>query len=288
MIGLFTRVFMAAFIAVLMTGGAAHAQVVLSSTDFNSFSLGSVNGQGGWGITGGYDQEVVNVGIGDNALRVSNRTMSGSFSDQLFAPRPGVFVGESSTANSYSPVISNHLNVSFRFSTATQAVQDDARSTFSTDDGTGGRQSFIALRGCGAGQVCVDTFDVLPDGSFAGPIQLAAGLTGWHTLAIDLQFNDGPGNDVVQYLIDGVVVHTNTSWEEYYTANQPLLHPFGVANQTLLIRESSGPCANRCDGFLLDDVVVTTVPEPMTLALLGIGFAGIVSSRRRKGAFVHS
>lgn len=177
MIGLFTRVFMAAFIAVLMTGGAAHAQVVLSSTDFNSFSLGSVNGQGGWGITGGYDQEVVNVGIGDNALRVSNRTMSGSFSDQLFAPRPGVFVGESSTANSYSPVISNHLNVSFRFSTATQAVQDDARSTFSTDDGTGGRQSFIALRGCGAGQVCVDTFDVLPDGSFAGPIQLAAFLT---------------------------------------------------------------------------------------------------------------
>src|SRR3954471_6653037 len=37
-----------------------------------------------------------------------------------------------------------------------------------------------------------------------------------HLIELSMDLNDGPANDVVKVTIDGVLVHTGGSWEQYY------------------------------------------------------------------------
>src|SRR5262249_43012025 len=55
--------------------------------DFESYTLGNINGQQGWTKTGPYDVAVADVtgnsfGFGTQALRLSDATTSGSFGDK--------------------------------------------------------------------------------------------------------------------------------------------------------------------------------------------------------------
>ncbi|MFZ2556238.1 MAG: hypothetical protein WAX57_05365, partial [Minisyncoccia bacterium] len=72
-------------LALLITSSFAlaplHAQADSLTVDFESYSLGTVNGQDGWTKTGGYDVEVVSSPVisGAQSLRLSNAVTSGSF-----------------------------------------------------------------------------------------------------------------------------------------------------------------------------------------------------------------
>ena len=82
----------------LLQGGVARADTV--TTNFDTFNLGDVNGQGGWtsappgsGIpgspTGQFDQAVVSTGgkvptFGQQALRISNAYASGTSPTRRF------------------------------------------------------------------------------------------------------------------------------------------------------------------------------------------------------------
>jgi PEP-CTERM motif-containing protein len=286
-------------LAVLSVGtfaGSASALTVLSNTDFEAMSLGSVNTQEGWSATGAFlDQEVVDDGTGNQVLRLSNQGTSGTFGDQVFAPKPGTFAGESSTVGEYGSVPFNKINASFSFKSASASPQAGARITISTDDGNGGRQSFAALRDCGTAEICVDTFSVDgTTGEFVGPTQIGGPLSGdvYHTLEFDLTFVEGPDNDLLNILIDSVIVATLGSWEQFYALDpnnegQDVLHPGGVANQTLLFR-MSGTAVDGVAGFFIDNVLITAdgpasaAPEPATVALLGLGALGLAAARRRQ------
>ncbi len=48
-------------------------------------------------------------------------------------------------------------------------------------------------------------------------IDLNLSYTQWHTLGIEIFFNDGSDNDVVNIYVDGYKVHSGISWEAYHT-----------------------------------------------------------------------
>ena len=284
----------------LQVGPALAAPVTTHSTDFTGFGLGSVNGQGGWSVSNPlFDQAVVDVS-GNRVLRLSNQFTSGSFGDQPFAPRPGgtgmtaanptnsqpqFFAGESSTGATYNRFIG-----SFDFrSVATDASDPGARITVSPDNGQGGRQSFAGLENV-AGGVQVSTFDVDPNtGTFIGPQTLGMiGFGVWANLSFEIDFYDGPSNDIARILLNGVLVTTINSWENFYSITQLALHPNGVPVQTLLYRLSGGALPSA-QGFYIDNVTVTLdnqveVPEPATLVLFGAALAGLCVVRRRRQA----
>jgi len=284
----------------LQVGPALAAPVTTHSTDFTGFGLGSVNGQGGWSVSNpSFDQAVVDVS-GNRVLRLSNQFGSGSFGDQPFAPRPGgtgmtagdptnsqpqFFAGESSTGATYNRFIG-----SFDFrSVATDASDTGARITVSPDNGQGGRQSFAALENVAAG-VRLSTFDINPlTGAFIGPQTIGTvGFGQWANLSFEIDFNNGPSNDIARILLNGLLVSTINSWENFYSITQPLLHPNGVPVQTLLYR-ISGTSLLGAQGFYIDNVRVAlgnqvAVAEPATLALFGaaLAFLGVVRRRRRQ------
>ena len=61
------------------------------STSFeNPFTVGTINGQQGWTMTGPYDAAIVAntfgyTSFGSQSLRISDAVTSGAFGDQLFA-----------------------------------------------------------------------------------------------------------------------------------------------------------------------------------------------------------
>jgi hypothetical protein len=294
---LFGRLALAGAISVAVAGAAVAAPVTTHSTTFDGFALGTVNGQGGWGVSNpAFDQEVVDLS-GNRVLRLSNRFTSGSFSDQPFAPRPGgtgmtpadpvngnpgFFAGETTTGASYNRFIG-----SFDIrSVATGDTDRGARITASPDNGQGARQGFLAFENTEAG-VAVTTFDVDAAGGFVGPDTLTTIDFGeWARIRYEIDFIDGAFNDVARIYINDSLVKTLNSWESFYTAFQPAEHPNGVPVQTWLFR-INGPAFPNAQGFYIDNVTVmldntaTAVPEPASLALLGLGLAGLAFARRR-------
>ena len=256
----------------------------LSNTDFRGFTTGtSVDGQGGWGIGFGspsvtVDEEVTVDGEGNNVFRLSNEVISGSLGNMPFAPRPagiptypgdtstnpvlgqpGMFAGESSTTAQY-----RRFSASLDFRSATGAPQANLEVTVSADNGAGGRMSYANFTDSGTG-INLVTFDVDAAGNFVGPQTIATGLsyTAWHNLAFEVDFYDGPSNDVVNIYLNGVLVHTGTSWEDYYRANDPGSYPLGVPVQTLVF--TTGAVAvpgNRGGGYYFDNIVTKVVSGP--------------------------
>lgn len=284
--------------AALLALGAQAVPIMTSTTNFDTFTNGTVNGQGGWAVSNpAFNQAVVDLGGGNKALKITNTVTSGSFGDQTFAPRPGgapadtvnnpvnsapgFFAGESSTGAGYNRFIG-----SFDFRSVLSTVDAGARITISPDNGTGGRQGFVALNSTAAG-VTVETFDVDSAGNFVGPVTLGTfGFASWHNLRYEIDFIAGDDNDIARIFLDNMLVSTISSWEQYYDVVQPSIHPLGVPVQTLLFRLSGAP-ATTAEGFYIDNVniqldnQVSTVPEPASLALVLAALVGAAVARRR-------
>ena len=111
----------------------------------------------------------------------------------------------------------------------------------------------------------------------------------WHTISIDMTFLDGPDNDVVKYFVDGVLLATLSSWEEYYADYEA--NPNSVDVRTDLFRINGGPFGAQTQlagyGLLIDNLSysasASTVPLPGAALLFASGLLGLGFSSRKTG-----
>jgi len=267
---------LAAFVALVLVANPSQAGV----EDFESMSLGSVNGQLGWSATNpNMDQAVEDTGSGNQALRISNAYTASSFGDQIFTPHSGMVAGEGAAFNRFYGA--------FDFWSVTTAYQENLSVTVSPDNGSGARQSFIDI------EDSLDGIDLLfydydfSTHAFVGT-HIATDLArdSVYNLGFEILFVDGQDNDIVNIYLDNTLIHTGTSWEQYYVDVQPLAVP--VTIDTLLFRQSgTADPGLQGGGYYFDNFQVTAsvVPLPGAAALgfLGMGLIG-VRRRFRKSA----
>lgn len=252
----------AAMLGVVVTPTFADS---ISTIDFEApaYVLGNINGQNGWMKTGAYDVEVEAVadfanaagfGFGDQALRVSNAVTSGAFGDQTFSPGLVDAAGES-TAN-------NHFEASFSVGSTMGTQQPGLFMSVSPDDGQGSRMSYVGFDDQADG-IHVIFYDVTNAGpypsvaSFNQTDVVTLDRTSAHDVRFVMDFVDGPANDVVKLYIDGTLVHTGTSWEDYYrfdpeqTGNGNVVPD--VSKLLFRVGGTAAP-ANSGFGYLVDGV----------------------------------
>lgn len=264
----------------ILTAGLSTSQVLADneSINFEGYSIGSVNGQDGWNSTGPYDHKVVDphdfgyTTFGNRSLRISNAVTSGSFGDQTFSKPLLDEAGETDAlANGLSAgTRQQHFEAQWDFaSTVPNAEQSGLSVVASPDRGDGARMSWVQMTDTPTG-LAVNFYDVQGTdnpANFVGPTPVVGGLdrTIPHTIKITMDFIDGPSNDVVKIYVDGNLLHTGTSWENYYVFD-PESQAEGIASRTvdsILFRTGSTSVPTTVGkGFLIDNLILYSGPIP--------------------------
>lgn len=312
-----------AMITLVLAGFVVNSTLADSNAvDFELYTLGSVNGQDGWSATGPtYDQEVEAntfgyVTFGTKTFRMSNAVTSGSFGDWVFSKPLVDEVGESASTNGgmSGGVRQRHFEASFDFASAVPGShQTGLQISISPDRGDGSRQSFIRLEDTigGIDAIFVDVQGTFNPANFVSST-IASDLdrTVPHNLRFEIDFVDGPSNDVVEIFIDGVSVHTGTTWENYYRFDSEAIaeqSPRTIDSLIFQARSGAGTApATLGAGFLFDNLSllssvpltpaptptpsVTPTPEPFAVpaecsAITGLGapIVGTASSDNING-----
>jgi hypothetical protein len=257
-----------------------------ASINFESptYVTGSINGQDGWSSTGSagsgcavYDHAVVaNVSaplsFGGQSLRMSNAVTSGCFGDQTFSKSLLNDAGETTatTGGLSGGVRQSHFEAQWDFaSTVPTAEQVGLSVVASPDRGDGSRMSWVQMTDTPAG-LQVNFFDVqgtTNPANFVGPTTVASGLARNipHTIKLTIDFIGGPSNDVVKVYVDGVLLLTGTTWENYYrfdTEAQPEGGPRSVDSVLFRTGGTAFP-ANAGKGFLIDNLSLSSGPTPV-------------------------
>lgn len=246
-----------------------------NTINFDSYALGNIDGQDGWSKTGAYDVAVVADG-GGKALRISNGVASGSFGDQTYSKSLVNEAGETHATNGAMSggVRQNHFEVSWDIKSVQAAQQPGLFISFSPDRGDGARMSYLGVSD-EAGGLDVLFYDVQQPGPCTPsgcanfvmtPVATGLSRTSYHNLKLAMDFKDGPANDVVRVYVDGVLVHTGTSWEDYFRYDPEQIadmHTHTVDSLLLRAGGSSVP-ANNGLGYLVDNLSLSssTVPDP--------------------------
>ena len=86
-----------------------------------------------------------------------------------------------------------------------------------------------------------------------------------HTIKFEMDFVNGPSNDVVNIYIDGELAHSGTSWENYYrfdSESNPTLVSNSRTVDSLLFRTGGAAApATLGKGFLIDNVMLSSSPN---------------------------
>jgi hypothetical protein len=247
-----------------------------------TYTLGTINGQDGWSKTGPYDVEVAAntygfASFGDQVLRISNAITSGSFGDQTFSKSLVNEAGEGDALNGgfSGGIRENHFEAQFDFASTQLNQQPGLFLSVSPDRGDGARMSYLGFSDEPSG-IEVIFYDV--QGENTGfqvanfvPTTVATGLSRAtiHTAKLAIDFVDGPSNDIVKVYIYGVLVHTGTTWENYFrfdTESQGSPHDVSLENKSrtvdsLLFRVSGGAAgATLGKGYVIDNVNLSSDP----------------------------
>ncbi len=250
------------------------------TTDFESFTIGDVNGQQGWSKTGPFDVDIIDQaslgltlpGFGSRSLRISSATTSGSFGDHTISASTTDEAGETDATNAGKSGGSRQpfFDASFDIASAVPgAEQPGLFMQVSPDRGDGARMSYVGFEDTPTGLdiIFYDYVSVTAgtcDGTF--PLTtIASGLdrTKSYNIRITMEFVDGLANDIVKVYLDGVLAHVGTSWEDYFRDCEPTVPNSSrtVDSLIFLTRATAAPGTSGF-GFLVDNVNITTGPVP--------------------------
>ncbi|MBL8158539.1 peptidoglycan-binding protein [bacterium] len=239
------------------------------SIDFESYATGAINGQNGWTKTGSYDVEVVESSVlsGSKSLRFSNAVTSGSFGDQTFTTSLTDEAGDAQAVSGGQSggARQNHFEAEFKIKAATTTYQPGLFLSVSPDRGDGARMSYLSFADTAEG-IDVNFYDVqsVIDPAVFTPTLVANDLSreSAHTAKFVIDFVDGPSNDIVKIYIDGNLVHTGTTWENYFrfdNESNPSLADESRTVDSLLFRAGGTAApATLGVGFLIDDITLTS------------------------------
>jgi len=254
------------------------------------YTLGTIDGQDGWTSLGAagsgcavYDHAVTSsFGVPDfglQSLRISNAVTSGCFGDMTFAKPLTDAAGEAdSTDGAYSRgTLQNHFEAEFSIRPMQLSEQPGLFLSVSPDRGDGSRMSYLGFEDTPGGidVIFYDTPGVTNPANFS-PTMVATGLSRavTHTAKFVIDFVDGPSNDVVDIYIDGVLVHTGTTWENYYRFDsEASAEQSPRITKTLIFRTGGAPAPDTLGmGYLIDNLTMssspsTPPPAPVTVTI---------------------
>jgi hypothetical protein len=248
---------------------------------------GPIHLQDGWvsyGAAGAgcatYDHKVTTLGslglnslwdfqeaFGTEALRISNSVTSGCFGDQTFSPSTPDEAGESgaSSGGLSGGERRTHFEASFNLASATPlAVQPSLIVSTSPDRGDGGRMSYLRFEDKIDGiHVYFDDWDSDAQDFRDVELPVLSRLIP-HRIKFVIDFVDGPGNDVVQILIDGadVTPANATTWEDYFRDYEET--PTKTVDSLIFRTGGTAAPGNAGKGFLIDNVRLSTPATGLT------------------------
>ena len=263
--------------AILPRSSLVTTAASVMTVDFNNppYATGTIHLQDGWislGAAGSgspFDHAVVanTFGIpsfGNQSLRISNAVTSGSFGDQTFSKAVPIGAGES-TAQDINGSTTSARQTSFEAqwqfaSTFPSAEQAGLSVVASPDRGDGARMSWIQMRDQPGGlQVRFNDYQA---GIGFVETTVASGLSRSipHTIKVVMEFVEGPANDIVKVSVNGVLVHTGTSWEDYFRIEEG--NPTRTVNRVLFRTGGVAVPATAGKGFLIDNLSLATYATP--------------------------
>ncbi len=254
------------------------------ASDFEAFALGDVNGQAGWTSGHGsstcpvYDVAVVSnasgyARFGTKSLRISNAITCGSYNDQTFSPSLVNEAGEASADT--SPLSGGTRQTYFEAqwdfaSTVPGSEQPGLAVVASADRGDPGRMTWLQMQDTPTGlQLNFEDYQRSVADFVSTPIAIGLDRASPHTVRITIHFIDGPANDVVQVYLDGVLIHTGTTWEDYYRDFEVGV-PHGVDSMMFRVAGTAAP-ATLDHGFLIDNFTASSSGAAQTTAVVVTG-----------------
>jgi len=242
-------------------GGSSGTVVPQCSSDTFASSLYSVNtsisGQNGWyvDLIANFDEKILDVGSqacrGKGVWQLSNKVTSGGFGNQPMSPTQNTSAGESTVRD---PGGGDSMAISFYIRTVSGNA-DGSAFTLSFSPDSADRHTYLRFVNDENTDRGFRMFAIDGAGLTAHDVKNNMTRATWMHIQIESENPDGGSNDIVRVYVDGVLVDTHTSWEDWRTA----LPATTLSISRVLFRINALPSAegpfidNQALGFYIDD-----------------------------------
>lgn len=245
-----------------------------------TYITGTIHNQEGWiskgaaGITCVPYDHVVDEDFGFESfglqsLRISDAVTSDCVDAQTFS-RPlvdGVGEAISDDGGFSSGNKQTRFMMQFDFASTLPTFQPGMHLLVGPDRGDGSKMSYLRFEDSVDG-INIFFIEVIGTSNPANIVETQVG-TGLarntvHNIKLVLDTYDGPSNDVVHVYVDEILVHTGTSWENFYLfdSNSSIV-PFPRMVRTVIFRTANPQHPeNLNNGFLFDNLTLLSEQAP--------------------------